>query len=57
VHDWSYDHFPDREGGEWFGYLDREGRPTTELKGNMWKGPFHMPRQKLVCWQLLEGLS
>jgi N-acylglucosamine 2-epimerase len=57
VHDWSYAHFPDREGGEWYGYLDREGRPTTELKGNMWKGPFHMPRQKLVCWQLLEGLS
>ena len=35
----------------------RDGRPTTGLKGNMWKGPFHMPRQKLVCWQLLEGLS
>ena len=55
VHDWSYAHFPDREHGEWYGYLDRQGRPTTELKGNMWKGPFHMPRQKLVCWKLLEG--
>ena len=55
VHDWAYAHFPDREHGEWFGYLDRQGRPTTELKGNMWKGPFHMPRQKLLCWQMLEG--
>lgn len=55
VHDWSYAHFPDKEHGEWYGYLDRQGRPTTELKGNMWKGPFHMPRQKLLCWQMLEG--
>jgi N-acylglucosamine 2-epimerase len=55
VHDWSYAHFPDREHGEWYGYLDRAGQPTSELKGNMWKGPFHMPRQKYVCWQLLEG--
>ena len=56
VHDWSYAHFPDPEHGEWYGYLDRQGRPTTELKGNMWKGPFHMPRQKLLCWQMLEGV-
>jgi N-acylglucosamine 2-epimerase len=55
VHDWTYEHFPDKECGEWYGYLDRQGRPTTELKGNMWKGPFHMPRQKLLCWQMLEG--
>jgi hypothetical protein len=35
----------------------RDGCPTSKLKGNMWKGPFPMPRQKLACWQLLEGLS
>jgi len=55
VHDWAHAHFPDREHGEWFGYLDREGRVTTELKGNLWKGPFHLPRQQLVCWNVLEG--
>lgn len=55
VHDWSYAHFPDKEHGEWYGYLDRAGNPTTELKGNMWKGPFHMPRQKWYCWKLLEA--
>lgn len=55
VHDWAYAHFPDREHGEWYGYLDRAGNPTTELKGNMWKGPFHMPRMKWYCWQLLEA--
>lgn len=53
VHDWTYSHFPDREHGEWFGYLDRAGNVTTELKGNMWKGPFHMPRMKWYCRNLL----
>ena len=28
---------------------------STELKGNMWKGPFHMPRMKWYCWKLLEA--
>jgi N-acylglucosamine 2-epimerase len=55
VHDWAYAKFPDPEHGEWYGYLDRQGRPTSELKGCMWKGPFHLPRQKLICWKLLES--
>jgi len=54
VHDWSHRHFPDPGHGEWFGYLDRQGRPTSELKGSMWKGPFHLPRQQLMCWRMLE---
>lgn len=54
IHDWTYSRFPDPDHGEWFGYLDREGRPTTELKGNMWKGPFHMPRMKWYCARLLD---
>ena len=33
-----------------FGYLHRDGRLSTRLKGNMWKGPFHLPRMQLVCW-------
>jgi len=55
IHDWCYKHFPDPEHGEWFGYLHRDGRISTELKGNLWKGPFHMPRMQLVCWKLLES--
>ena len=54
IHDWSYKHFPDKEYGEWFGYLHRDGRISVDLKGNMWKGPFHLPRMQLVCWKLLE---
>jgi N-acylglucosamine 2-epimerase len=55
AHEWAYAHFADRECGEWYGYLDRRGEPTSTLKGNLWKGPFHLPRQLLWCWRLLEG--
>ncbi|BCM92708.1 cellobiose 2-epimerase [Abditibacteriota bacterium] len=44
VHDWSFKHFADAEYSEWFGYLHRDGSVSSELKGSMWKGPFHLPR-------------
>ncbi len=56
VHDWSYAHFPDREHGEWFGYLHRDGRRSVDLKGNLWKGPFHLPRMQLECWRILQRM-
>jgi len=57
VHDWAYAHFPDEEHGEWFGYLHRDGTLSSAIKGNMWKGPFHLPRMQLYCWQLLEEMK
>ena len=57
VHDWAHERFADPEHGEWFGYLHRDGRRSVSLKGNMWKGPFHLPRMQLLCWQLLEEMS
>jgi N-acylglucosamine 2-epimerase len=54
VHDWTFAHFPDREHGEWFGYLCRDGSVSTTIKGNLWKGPFHIPRALLLCWKLME---
>jgi N-acylglucosamine 2-epimerase len=53
---WSLAHFPDRKFGEWFGYLHRDGSVSHSLKGNMWKGPFHLPRQQLFCHLLLEEM-
>jgi len=53
-HDWSHQHFADREQGEWYGYLHRDGRVSVPLKGNLWKEPFHMPRMQLVCWQIRQ---
>jgi N-acylglucosamine 2-epimerase len=49
LHDWAYAHFPDRVHGEWFGYLHRDGTVSTRLKGNLWKGPFHLPRMQWYC--------
>jgi N-acylglucosamine 2-epimerase len=57
VHDWSYKHFPDKVNGEWFGYLHRDGRLSTPVKGNLFKGMFHLPRMQLYCWKLLEGVK
>jgi len=54
VHDWAHRHFPDPEHGEWYGYLHRDGRVSVRLKGNLWKGLFHLPRMQWYCWKLLE---
>jgi N-acylglucosamine 2-epimerase len=57
IHDWTHARFPDPEYGEWFGYLHRDGRLSSRLKGNIWKGPFHIPRMQWYCWQLLEEMQ
>ena len=56
AHDWAYAHFPDPKHGEWYGYLHRDGSLSTRLKGNMWKGFFHLPRMQWYCWQRLEEM-
>ena len=56
VHHWSHEHFADPEFGEWHGYLHRDGRPSSPLKGNLWKGPFHLPRMQLQCWEILNRM-
>jgi N-acylglucosamine 2-epimerase len=57
VHDYSYRHFHDKENGEWFGYLHRDGTLAQSAKGNLFKGPFHLPRQEWYCFQLLNSLD
>lgn len=54
VHHWAYDHFHDAEHGEWFGYLHRDGSLAQTAKGNLFKGPFHLPRQEWICYTILE---
>ncbi|MCA9195135.1 MAG: AGE family epimerase/isomerase, partial [Planctomycetales bacterium] len=46
LHRWAHQYFPDPKYGEWFGYLHRDGSLSSTLKGNLWKGPFHLPRQQ-----------
>ena len=57
LHDWCYRHFSDPDYGEWFGYLHRDGRVSVPLKGNQWKGPFHLPRMLLVASQVASELA
>jgi N-acylglucosamine 2-epimerase len=57
VHHWAYHHFADPEHGEWFAYLHRDGSLSSTIKGNMWKGPFHLGRMQLYCWQSLEEMQ
>lgn len=54
VHDYAYKHFYDKENGEWFGYLHRDGSIAQTAKGNLYKGPFHLPRQEWYCKTILE---
>jgi N-acylglucosamine 2-epimerase len=56
VHDWSHRVFADPVHGEWFGYAHRDGHISTRLKGNTWKGPFHLPRMQWYCGRLVEEL-
>lgn len=53
VHTWAYKHFHDPVYGEWYGYLHRDGSIAQTAKGNLFKGPFHLPRQEWICYQLL----
>lgn len=46
---WSFDHFGDPPRGEWFGYLHRDGTPSSTLKGTLWKSFFHHPRALWLC--------
>lgn len=55
IHDYAYAHFHDKEQGEWFGYLHRDGSIAQTAKGNMFKGPFHLPRQEWYCREILKN--
>ena len=51
--DYAFKRFSDREYGEWFGYLRRDGKPTEPpCKGHMYKGPFHVLRMLAKCIEL-----
>ncbi len=55
IHDYAYTKFHDPVHGEWFGYLHRDGNIAQTAKGNLFKGPFHLPRQEWYCMKLLES--
>jgi N-acylglucosamine 2-epimerase len=54
VDGYAFQRFPDPEYGEWFGYCDRAGKLTHTLKGNNYKGAFHVPRFLLFSLEAME---
>ena len=58
ISEWTYAHFPDDSEGEWYGYLHRDGTVAQPAKGNIYKGPFHIPRMMIkgymLCKEILE---
>ena len=56
ISDWTYAHFPDKEKGEWYGYLHRDGSVAQPAKGNIFKGPFHIPRMMIKGYMLCQEL-
>ncbi len=54
IHDYTFSKFPDKEYGEWYGYLNRDGSPVWTAKANGWKGFFHVPRILFRSYQLLS---
>jgi N-acylglucosamine 2-epimerase len=56
VHNYTWQHFKDKEHGEWFGYLNRKGEVLLDLKGGKWKGCFHIPRSLYQVWKTLESI-
>ncbi|MBQ4071858.1 MAG: AGE family epimerase/isomerase [Clostridia bacterium] len=53
LHDYCFSHFTDKELGEWYGYLHRDGTVSHEQKGSLWKGPYHLLRCLILCEQML----
>ena len=51
---WAFSHFADKEHGEWFGYLRRDGIVSTPVKGTLYKGFFHLPRMLTLAAEMLD---
>lgn len=56
IHDYTWNHFKDKEYGEWFGYLNRRGEVLLDLKGGKWKGCFHIPRALYQVWKTFDSI-
>ncbi|MCG8480795.1 MAG: AGE family epimerase/isomerase [Spirochaetales bacterium] len=54
---YTWDRFRDPEFDEWYGYLHRNGTPSTRQKGGKWKGCFHLPRILLRHGRRLERIA
>jgi len=54
ISEWTWSHLKDRKFPEWYGYLHRDGTVAQPAKGNIFKGPFHIPRMLVKTWELTK---
>lgn len=55
IHDYTWTHFPDKEYGEWYKYLNRQGQVNNRCKGNHWQNFFHLPRALFMISEMCAG--
>ncbi len=55
IKEYAFTHFADNDSGEWYGYLHYDGTVANTLKGNIFKGPFHIPRMILLIDRIENG--
>jgi len=53
--DYAFEKFADKECGEWYGYLHYDNTVANTLKGNIFKGPFHLPRMLMIIDKIENG--
>ena len=56
VSDWAWKHLKDKKYPEWYGYLHRDGTVAQPAKGNIFKGPFHIPRMLVKMYDLTKDM-
>jgi len=57
IHDYTWQHFPDREYGEWYKYLNRRGEVNNRCKSNKWQNFFHLPRALYLIAKICRALQ
>ncbi|MEX2306806.1 MAG: AGE family epimerase/isomerase [Pirellulales bacterium] len=56
IHDYSFNHYPLRQHGEWTQKLDRYGDLVRETLFLPVKDPFHLPRALIYCIEVLTRI-
>jgi N-acylglucosamine 2-epimerase len=55
--DWAWKHLKDKKFPEWYGYLHRDGTVAQRAKGNIFKGPFHIPRMLVKMQEICRKID
>ncbi len=57
LRDYCFSRYPDPVHGEWYGYMHYDGTLASTTKGNVSKGPFHLPRMLYLIDRLENGMT